>query len=108
MNHADQAPAASYGLLGELLFVLYGGAGVVDECELQMSVVFGPERTVEQDPLFAFRILVDMAIEALSKGRSMVRRRLCWPSIGFTGFCKRQEAGISGPIRFSIELGNFM
>lgn len=53
--------------LGEPLFVSYGGAGIIDERKLQMSVVFGPERTVEQDPLFAFRILVDIAIKALSK-----------------------------------------
>ena len=87
--------------------MLYGGADVIDERKLQMSVVFGPERTVERDPLFAFRILVDIAIRRCRR-RSMIRRRLCWPSISFTGFCEAQEAGISGPIRFSIELGNFV
>jgi hypothetical protein len=29
-------------------------------------VAFGPERTIEQDPTFAFRIIVDIAIKALS------------------------------------------
>jgi uncharacterized membrane protein len=29
-------------------------------------MIFGSERTMEQDPLFAFRILVDIAIKALS------------------------------------------
>jgi hypothetical protein len=29
--------------------------------------VFGPERTIEQDSTFAFRVIVDIAIRALSK-----------------------------------------
>jgi hypothetical protein len=62
---------------------------------------------VEQDPLSAFRILVDIAIKALSKAINDPTT-VCWPSISFTGFCEAQEAGISGPIRFSIELGNFV
>ena len=33
---------------------------------LRTSVAFGVERTIEQDPTFAFRILVDIAIKALS------------------------------------------
>jgi uncharacterized membrane protein len=33
---------------------------------LRAAVAFGPERTLEQDPLFAFRILVDIALKALS------------------------------------------
>ena len=33
---------------------------------LQSSVAFGPERTIEQDPLFAFRIIADIALKALS------------------------------------------
>jgi uncharacterized membrane protein len=53
--------------LGEPLFRLHGGAGIVNEHKLWASVVFGGERTIEQDPLFAFRILVDIAIKALSK-----------------------------------------
>jgi uncharacterized membrane protein len=52
---------------GEPLFMLYGGAGLIDERRLRASVVFGAERTIEQDPLFAFRIVVDIAIKALSK-----------------------------------------
>jgi uncharacterized membrane protein len=52
---------------GEPLFRLHGGAGAVDERKLRASVVFGGERTIEQDPLFAVRILVDIAIKALSK-----------------------------------------
>lgn len=50
----------------EPLFFLHGGAGRIDERILRGSVIFGTERTMEQDPLFAFRILVDIAIKALS------------------------------------------
>jgi uncharacterized membrane protein len=52
---------------GEPLFLLHGGAEAVDKRKLRASVVVGAERTMEQDPLFAFRILVDIAIKALSK-----------------------------------------
>ena len=52
---------------GEPLFLLHDGAGTVYERKLRASVVLGDERTMEQDPLFAFRILVDIAIKALSK-----------------------------------------
>jgi uncharacterized membrane protein len=50
----------------EPLFQLYGGAAGIDDRELQTSVALGTERTLEQDPTFAFRILVDIAIKALS------------------------------------------
>jgi uncharacterized membrane protein len=51
---------------GEPLFLLYGSAAGVDDQMLNSCVIFGSERTLEQDPLFAFRILVDIAIKALS------------------------------------------
>ena len=51
----------------EPLFRLYGKASAIDEKALRTCVVFGSERTLEQDPLFAVRILVDIAIKALSK-----------------------------------------
>ena len=50
----------------EPLFHLYGAAGAIDDRELRAAVALGSERTVEQDPAFAFRILVDIAIKALS------------------------------------------
>ena len=50
----------------EPLFRLYGGAGAIDDRQLRAAVALGTERTVEQDPTFAFRILVDIAIKALS------------------------------------------
>jgi len=51
---------------GDALFRIYrGGAGLSDNL-LRNSVAKGDERTPEQDPLFAFRILVDIACKALS------------------------------------------
>jgi uncharacterized membrane protein len=51
---------------GDPLFRLYrGGAGITDR-QLRHSVALGPERTLEQDPEFAFRIVVDIASKALS------------------------------------------
>ncbi len=50
----------------EPLFQVYGGR-IADEDALRSAVVFGTERTMEQDPMFAFRILVDIAVKALSK-----------------------------------------
>jgi uncharacterized membrane protein len=49
---------------GDPLFRLYGGD--LDDRDLQQSVAIGPERTMEQDPAFAFRIIVDVAAKALS------------------------------------------
>lgn len=50
---------------GDPLFHLYG-SGDVDDRDLQQSIAIGPERTIEQDPAFAFRIIVDVAAKALS------------------------------------------
>jgi len=50
----------------EVLYALHGGAAAADDRRLAAAVAFGGERTMEQDPLFAFRILVDIAIKALS------------------------------------------
>jgi uncharacterized membrane protein len=50
----------------EPLFALYGGATAIDDGVLSATVAFGPERTMEQDPLFSFRIMVDIALKALS------------------------------------------
>jgi uncharacterized membrane protein len=38
----------------------------VDETAVNALVAFGPERTMRQDPMFAFRIMVDVASRALS------------------------------------------
>ncbi len=50
----------------EPLFILYGDAVAVDDPTLRTLVAFGGERSIDQDPTFAFRILVDIALKALS------------------------------------------
>jgi len=52
--------------VGEPLFYLYGNAGAVDDRKLLELIALGSERTMEQDPMFSFRIEVDIALEALS------------------------------------------
>jgi uncharacterized membrane protein len=52
---------------GEPLFHLYGGAAALGDHRLRAQVAFGAERTIEQDSTFAFRVIVDVAIKALSK-----------------------------------------
>jgi uncharacterized membrane protein len=52
--------------VGDPLFRLYHGGENVSETSLRNSVAEGSERTLEQDPLFAFRVLVDIASKALS------------------------------------------
>lgn len=49
---------------GAPLFVVRDGR--IPERRLLAAVAWGDERTIEQDPLFAFRVLVDIAIKALS------------------------------------------
>ena len=51
---------------GDPLFRVYGGAGALDDGTLRHSVAIGAERTLEQDPAFGFRIIVDVAAKALS------------------------------------------
>jgi uncharacterized membrane protein len=50
----------------EPLFRLYDGAVSLNEDELRSSVTFGPERTLDEDPTFALRIVADIALKALS------------------------------------------
>jgi uncharacterized membrane protein len=50
----------------EPLFKLYGGAAGLDGAMLRGTIAFGSERTMEQDPTFAFRIVIDIALKALS------------------------------------------
>ncbi len=52
--------------IGEPLFWLYGCVDDLDDGRLSAAVAFGPERTLEQDPTFAFRIVIDIALRALS------------------------------------------
>ena len=49
-----------------LIEVVGGGGAAGDSEQLRGMVALGIERTIEQDPTFAIRILVDIAIKALS------------------------------------------
>lgn len=53
--------------VGDPLFRLRGGATAIDDRILCGQVAYGRERTLEQDTTFAFRVIVDIAIKALSK-----------------------------------------
>ena len=52
--------------IGEPLYRLHGNAARIDDRELRAQVAFGSERTIEQDSTFAFRVIVDIGIKALS------------------------------------------
>ena len=61
-------PVGEFVPTGAALFELHGGAlpTAIDERRLRGMVALGLERTIEQDPGFAVRIMVDIAIKALS------------------------------------------
>jgi len=48
------------------VFRLYGGGTAISSKELLQNIALDRERTLEQDPAFAFRIIVDIASKALS------------------------------------------
>jgi uncharacterized membrane protein len=51
---------------GDPLFRLFDGGEDLSAESLRKSVALGQERTLEQDPMYAFRIIVDIASKALS------------------------------------------
>jgi uncharacterized membrane protein len=51
---------------GDPLFRIYQGGAALPADALCQSVAVGQERTLEQDSTFAFRIMVDIALKALS------------------------------------------
>ena len=51
---------------GDPLFRVFGEPRNLSDQELRNLVAIGHERTVEQDPMFSFRIIVDIASKALS------------------------------------------
>lgn len=53
---------------GAPIFEVYGGGDLVDEHWLQSALAIGDERTMRQDPAFAFRLLADISARALSPG----------------------------------------
>jgi uncharacterized membrane protein len=59
-------PVGAHVASGAPLVRAHGGGQRLNERWLRTAIVIGRERTIEQDPAFAFRILVDIAIKALS------------------------------------------
>ena len=53
-------------LEGTALIHVFGGNGQIPETELRNAFELGDERTFDQDPKYAIRLLVDIAIRALS------------------------------------------
>jgi uncharacterized membrane protein len=51
---------------GDPLFRVFKGGAALPASALYESIAVGQERTLEQDPTFAFRIMVDVALKALS------------------------------------------
>ncbi|MEU0370683.1 DUF2254 domain-containing protein [Streptomyces sp. NPDC006283] len=51
---------------GAVLVEVHGGTSVPDPRHVTGLIALGAERTIEQDPAFALRVLVDIAIRALS------------------------------------------
>jgi uncharacterized membrane protein len=54
--------------VGAPLFRVYGDGHAIGDDWLQSSVAIGDERTLRQDPAFAFRLLADISAKALSPG----------------------------------------
>ena len=89
----------------EPLFNLYGGSSAIDEAALRSCVVFGSERTMEQDPTFAFRIVVDIAIRAYRR-RSTIRRPVYSRSISSIGCCGRSVSVTCAPMKYWTQPGS--
>jgi uncharacterized membrane protein len=60
--------AGDFGPEGAARIEVYGGGGTgpASEDRLRSMIALGVERTIEQDPAFGIRIMVDIAIRALS------------------------------------------
>jgi len=68
-NHllAMQAAVGDFVTTGQHLIAVFGdGAAPAKTGRLQAMIALGAERTVEQDPAFAIRIMADIAVKALS------------------------------------------
>jgi uncharacterized membrane protein len=53
-------------VLGTPMLSVHGAGAPIDETALFSAFQLGPERTFDNDPKYAFRLLVDIAIKALS------------------------------------------
>jgi uncharacterized membrane protein len=57
---------ADHVAVGDPLFRVFQGGATLSAGALCQSVAVGQERTLQQDPTFAFRIMADIALKALS------------------------------------------
>ncbi|MBX5071633.1 DUF2254 domain-containing protein [Rhizobium lentis] len=99
---------------GEVLFRLYG-QDLPPDSVVTALVAFGPERTLEQDATFAFRIIVDIGIKALSKAINdpttavlaidQLQRLLCF--VGGRHLLGDEVRGKSGKLRFICRTPNW-
>jgi uncharacterized membrane protein len=63
----EMAPqVGDFVAVGDPLFRIYKGGANIDVAGLRNSIAVGQERTLEQDPALAFRIMVDIANKGLS------------------------------------------
>jgi uncharacterized membrane protein len=60
-----QASVGDTLVLGTTMLRVHGGTPI-DEAKLRRAFMLGPERTFDQDPKYAIRLIVDIAIRALS------------------------------------------
>ncbi len=59
-------PVGSFIAVGAPMFRIHGATDGVDPSTLDRAVIFTDERTITQDPAFAIRAIVDIAVRALS------------------------------------------
>jgi uncharacterized membrane protein len=59
-------PVGDFVSAGAVLIEVYGPVPADAEDRLRSMIALGVERTIEQDPAFAIRIIVDIAVRALS------------------------------------------
>lgn len=59
-------PVGSFIPVDAPLFRIHGDAGRIDGTALDRGVIFTDERTITQDPAYAIRAIVDIAVRALS------------------------------------------
>jgi len=59
-------PVGNFVSRGDPLFLIFPPDRPIDAAALHQMVAIGKERTLDQDPVFAFRVIVDIASRALS------------------------------------------
>ena len=100
---------------GDPLFRIYEGGDDLKDDELQSSIALGQERTLEQDPMFAFRIMVDIASKALSPAindpttavLSIDQIHHLLRDIGHRHLMDGREAGPGGHLRLIYRTANW-